>query len=346
MKKVLFGALLLAVVVVFPLPTMARTRVDVDIHISLPPPIVYTEPPELIVLPETYVYVVPDVDVDIFFSEGWWWRSWEGRWYRSRDYNSGWSHYRDVPSFYREIPSGWRDDYREHRWRGHEWKVQRISHRQVQRNWDGWERDRYWEKQQTWGVQGLQLRRRSGADVNISISLPPPIEFRHPPELIVLPETYVYVVPDVEADIFFYEGWWWRPWDGRWYRSRAYDSGWSHYQNVPSFYVEIPSGWRNDYREHRWRGQRWNIHRIPQQQVQQNWRGWHKNRHWEKQQTWGVQDLQLRTRSQRPFQEVQPRHSQPQYKKVKPQQHYKKAKPQHSQKHQGNHGRGKGKNKD
>jgi hypothetical protein len=147
----------------------------------------------------------------------------------------------------------------------------------------------------------------AGVDVSVSISLPPPIVFSAPPEVIVLPETYVYAVPDVEAEIYFYNGWWWRPWEGRWYRSRYYDSGWTYYQRVPSFYTGIPSGWRNDYREHRWRGHQWNYQRIPHQQVQQNWRGWEKNRHWEKQQTWGVQGLQPRTRSQQPSQKVRPR---------------------------------------
>ena len=159
MKKLLFGTLFLALVLVFPIPTMAGVDVNVSIGLPLPPLIVFAAPPELIVLPETNVYVVPDVDVDIFFYNGWWWRPWEGRWYRSRNYSSGWGHYRNVPSFYPGIPSGWRNDYRDHRWRGNQWNHQRIPHQQVQRNWKGWENSRHWEKQQTWGVQGLQPRK-------------------------------------------------------------------------------------------------------------------------------------------------------------------------------------------
>ena len=100
MRKLFFGTVLLALVIVVPIPTMAR--VAVNVRISLPPPIVFAAPPALIVLPETYVYVVPDVDADIFFYNGWWWRPWEGRWYRSRHYDSGWVYYQSVPSFYRE----------------------------------------------------------------------------------------------------------------------------------------------------------------------------------------------------------------------------------------------------
>jgi hypothetical protein len=147
----------------------------------------------------------------------------------------------------------------------------------------------------------------AGIDVGVNIALPPPIVFAAPPEVVVLPGTYVYGAPDVDGDMYFYDGWWWRLWDGRWYRSQHYDSGWGYYQNVPSFYAGIPSGWRNDYRDHRWNGQQWNYQRIPQQQVQRNWKSWKKSRHWEKQQSWGVQGLKPQTRSQRPAQAVQPK---------------------------------------
>lgn len=145
-------------------------------------------------------------------------------------------------------------------------------------------------------------------DVGVSIPLPPGIVFSSPPEMVVIPETYVYVVPDVDVDIFFYGGWWWRPWDGRWYRSQSYNSGWAYYQSVPTFYREIPSGWRNDYRQRRWGGHPWNYQRIPHQQVQQNWSGWEKNKHWEKQNTWGVQGLKPQSRSQQPSPALQPQH--------------------------------------
>ena len=72
MKKLLFGTILLALVSVVPMPTMAQVRINVNI--GLPPPIVFAAPPELIVIPETYVYVDPDIDVDLFFWDGWWWR--------------------------------------------------------------------------------------------------------------------------------------------------------------------------------------------------------------------------------------------------------------------------------
>jgi hypothetical protein len=148
-------------------------------------------------------------------------------------------------------------------------------------------------------VIGVTIPTLVRAEVNVSIVLPPPIVFAAPPELIVLPDTYVYVVPDSDADMFFYNGWWWRLWEGRWYRSHYYDRAWGYYDNVPSFYFDVDPGWRGYYREHNWYGHQWNYERIPNQRLQQNWNGWQNSRHWEKQGTWGVKSYQPRPKQQR-----------------------------------------------
>jgi hypothetical protein len=133
----------------------------------------------------------------------------------------------------------------------------------------------------------------------LEANLPPPIPFAAPPELIVLPDTYVYVVPDVDVDIFFYDGWWWRPWEGRWYRSRYYNRGWDYYNNVPHFYFDIDPGWRRYYRDRNWYGHRWDYERIPNQRLQQNWKGWQNDRRWERHGTWGIQNYQPRPQQQK-----------------------------------------------
>ena len=188
-------------------------------------------------------------------------------------------------------------------------------------------------------VLGSPLPAPARVEVGISISLPP-IVFAGPVEVVVIPGTYVYAVPDLEVDIFFYDGWWWRPWEGRWYRSRHYDSGWGYYRSVPSFYGRVPSRWRNDYRERRWEGRQWNYQRIPQQQLQRNWRTWEKSRHWEKQQTWGVQGFKPRPHSQAPSREAaqpgryrgeQPQRSQPQPHEGLQPQRFREFQPQRSQ---------------
>ncbi|PKN67418.1 MAG: hypothetical protein CVU54_16880 [Deltaproteobacteria bacterium HGW-Deltaproteobacteria-12] len=156
MKRLFLETLLLALVIAAPAPSLAR--VDVNVHIALPPPIVFAAPPELIVIPDTYVYVAPEIEEDIFFWNGWWWRLWEGRWYRSHYYNRGWGHYSNVPGFYFDVDPGWREYYRDNNWYGHRWRYERIPHRRLQQNWKGWQNDRHWERKGTWGVQSYQPR--------------------------------------------------------------------------------------------------------------------------------------------------------------------------------------------
>lgn len=157
MKKLLFGTILLALLLAFPIPTMAG--VDVSIGISLPLPFVFVAPPDVIVMPDTDdVYVIPDIDVDIFFWNGWWWRLWEDRWYHSHYYDRDWVYYNHVPSFYFDIDPDWRGYYRDRHWYGHRWDYERIPYRQLQRNWKSWHDNRNWERRGTWGVQNYQAR--------------------------------------------------------------------------------------------------------------------------------------------------------------------------------------------
>ena len=132
MKKLLFGAMLLALAISVPIPTMAGVSVNIGVGIPLPPPTEVSVAPETILLPGTGVYVAPEIGVDLFFFEGWWWRPWNGHWYRSQNYRSGWGYYEGVPSFYSRVPSGWREDYRNNRWQGKEWNHQKLAHPQLQ----------------------------------------------------------------------------------------------------------------------------------------------------------------------------------------------------------------------
>jgi hypothetical protein len=159
MKKLLSGTMLLAMVIAVPIPTMAG--VNISVNFPLPPPIVFAAPPSVIVLPETDdVYVDPDIDVDLFFWNGWWWRPWEGRWYRSRYYDYDWVYYDYVPAFYFSIDPGWRGCYRDHDWHGHPWRYERIPHQQLRDHWRGWHQNGYWQKQETWNVRGYKAQPR------------------------------------------------------------------------------------------------------------------------------------------------------------------------------------------
>ena len=159
MKKFLLGAILMAITVVVPVLARAEVNVGISIGIPLPPPIVFGAPPAVVVLPDTPdVYVAPEVNVDIFFWNGWWWRPWEGRWYRSQYYDRGWAYYNSVPRFYYDVDPGWRGYYREHDWYGHPWNYERIPYRQLQQNWKTWHDERHWQGQRTWGVQNYRPR--------------------------------------------------------------------------------------------------------------------------------------------------------------------------------------------
>lgn len=145
----------------------------------------------------------------------------------------------------------------------------------------------------------LPVSARTEVHFSVEFSLPAPVVFQAPPEVIVLPDTdVVYVVPDIEFDIFFWDGWWWRPWEGRWYRSRQYDRDWQYYDRVPTFYYDVDPGWRNAYRQRHWSGHRWNYELIPHQRLRSNWEQWHSSRYWQSDRTWGVERYQPRPQQQ------------------------------------------------
>ena len=156
MKKPFFKAAFAAFIIFTLSPAIAGADVQVRINIPVPPPIVFPAPPHVIVIPETDVYAVSDIETDIFFYGGWWWRPWDGRWYRSRHYDRGWVYYKKVPRFYKRVAPGWRGYYHDRRWRGHEWHYRPIPHHEMERNWRGWQKDRYWEKSNNWGVRGMK----------------------------------------------------------------------------------------------------------------------------------------------------------------------------------------------
>ena len=164
MKKLLWRTILLIMLMAAPVPLMAE--VNINIGIPLPPPIVFAAPPELIAIPETSgVYVDPDIDVDLFFWDGFWWRLWEGRWYRSPYYDRDWVFYDEAPGFYFDLDIHWRAYYRNHTWYGHRWDYQQIPYQQVQHNWKQWQRDKSWGGQKTWGVRDYPPRTESHTQV-------------------------------------------------------------------------------------------------------------------------------------------------------------------------------------
>lgn len=115
-------------------------------------------------------------------------------------------------------------------------------------------------------------------DFRIGINIGPP-HYRGPvnPSLVVIPGTYVYYVPDLEEDIFFYQGYWYRPWDGRWYRSRSYNGSWVYITNVPRILIDLPPGYHRVPREYK---------RIPYKEFNRNWNQWERKKYWDRDKTW------------------------------------------------------------
>ncbi|MGC2061405.1 MAG: hypothetical protein WA610_00375 [Thermodesulfovibrionales bacterium] len=133
------GALLL-VLAGFSSQSNAGVRVGIGVNI---PVFTFAAPPPLVVIPGTYAYVAPEADVDIVFFNGFWYRPYEGRWFRARGYNGPWGLIAParVPHALIELPPDFRHTYREH---------PRIAYRDFNRNWRGWERNKYWERDERW----------------------------------------------------------------------------------------------------------------------------------------------------------------------------------------------------
>ncbi|HVO68280.1 MAG TPA: hypothetical protein VMT12_17520 [Syntrophales bacterium] len=139
MKKRIITAIGIGSILLISILAPAATYAGVNVTVNVPlPPLVIPAPPGLVVVPDTYVYYPPDVDVDIFFYHGYWYRPHHGYWYRSRSYNGPWGRIavKRVPRAVYRIPPGFR----------HGPTYDRVPHGEVMRNWRGWERDRHWER--------------------------------------------------------------------------------------------------------------------------------------------------------------------------------------------------------
>jgi hypothetical protein len=104
---------------------------------------------------------------------------------------------------------------------------------------------------------------------------PPPLVIPAPPPVVVIPRTYVYFAPRVEVDIFFYRGYWYRPFRGHWYRSVRYNGAWVYIppRRVPAVLINLPPDFRRvpPDRQH-----------IPYEHLKKNWSTWEKEKYWDK----------------------------------------------------------------
>ncbi len=66
------------------LPGVAAAQASVDIHFDIPAVL-----PRMVVV-SPGVQVVPEVNEEVFFHDGWYWVRRDTAWYRSRDHRGGW----------------------------------------------------------------------------------------------------------------------------------------------------------------------------------------------------------------------------------------------------------------
>lgn len=150
MKKLKIGLSCLAAILVTvtaPLvPARAGVNVNIGIGIPLPPPLVIPVPPPLIPIPRTNVYFPPAIDVDILFFGGYWYRPYRDHWFRAHSYNGPWIYVEPqrvpravigVPPGYRQVPPG----------------HQHIPYGQFKKNWQRWDKDRYWYRDHDWNSE-------------------------------------------------------------------------------------------------------------------------------------------------------------------------------------------------
>jgi hypothetical protein len=121
------------------------------------PPLVLPAPPPVFHIPGTYAYFAPDVDAELFFYDGHWYRRHEGGWYRSSRYSGPWGFVaaKRIPGVlinlkpeYRNVPPGQR----------------RISYIQLKKNWKTWQRHKHWDKPRKPGKRktgGTKVRKES-----------------------------------------------------------------------------------------------------------------------------------------------------------------------------------------
>jgi hypothetical protein len=251
-----FGMFMAVILLLLPSLSGESFALEIDIGDLIggaPPPIDLSGPPEVFPIPGTYVYFVPDIDVDLFYYHGSWYRPYRRHWFRSDDYNGPWRFVRDVPPPLTDLPT----DYR----RTPGW-LHRIPYSDLRHNWDRWEREKYWD------------RRRAEERENRGIGMAlPQIHVAGRPDLLPVPGRYVYFIPDTDADIFFYRGDWYRFYRVRWFRSDDYNGPWRSVDDVPPALRDLPL----DYR----RIPDW-LHPIPYGELRHNWERWEREKYWDR----------------------------------------------------------------
>ena len=81
--------LVLLLAVVAAMPGAAAGEINVSINVG-PPPVIFSEPPRVVVVPRTTVYYAPDTTYNVFFYEGRYYSFHEGAWFFASSHRGPW----------------------------------------------------------------------------------------------------------------------------------------------------------------------------------------------------------------------------------------------------------------
>ncbi len=122
---------------------------------------------------------------------------------------------------------------------------------------------------------GILSPRTSDAGIGVSIGIPlPGLRLAAPPDLAIIAGTPVYFAPDIQADLYFYHGNWYRPYGGEWYVSAEFGGPWGHVAigNVPPPLVDLPPDYRSEIIGYE---------PVPYAVVKRNWMRWEQEGYWD-----------------------------------------------------------------
>ena len=138
----IFVGIIFVTVMGFSPKSFAGSGISLNIGINFPlPHVVIHAPPAVVVVPGTYVYFAPDIEVEMFFYHGYWYQPHHGRWYRASGYNGPWTNieYKGVPYVLRNLPPDFRRSVSRH---------ERIRYADLKHNWKTWEQNKHWERRE------------------------------------------------------------------------------------------------------------------------------------------------------------------------------------------------------
>jgi hypothetical protein len=88
MRRKVGFVVLLAIVGAMPLAAAAEINVNINVG---PPPVIFAEPPRVVVVPQTPVYYVPDTSYNVFFFDGRYYSFNDGAWFLATSHRGPWT---------------------------------------------------------------------------------------------------------------------------------------------------------------------------------------------------------------------------------------------------------------